>query len=101
MNKKSLLFFIFGIIIFSLAVSITGLKNCDDTKINILQQSEVQKININTCSKEALESLPEIGEVLAERIINNRPYKDVYELDKVKGIGPETINVLKEQVTCN
>lgn len=101
MNKKSLLFFIFGIITFSLAVSITGLKNCDDTKINIVQQTEVEKIDINTCSKEALISLPEIGDILAERIIRNRPYKDVYELDKVKGIGSETISVLKEKVKCN
>ncbi len=101
MNKKSLLFFIFGIITFSLAVSITGLKNCDDTKISIVQKVESEKININTCSKEALISLPGIGETLAKRIIENRPYKDVYELDRVKGIGSETINVLKEKVTCN
>ena len=57
-----------------------------------------QKININTSSVQALESLPGIGDVLASRIIDGRPYKDVYELDKVQGIGPATIDAIKDKV---
>ena len=59
-----------------------------------------EKININTCSQSALESLPNIGEVLAKRIIENRPYKDIYELDNVKGVGEKTIEIIKEMVVC-
>lgn len=58
-------------------------------------------ININTSSVQALESLPGIGEVLAVRIIQGRPYKDLYELDRVKGIGPKTIEGLKGEVVTN
>jgi DNA uptake protein ComE-like DNA-binding protein len=57
-------------------------------------------ININTCSRETLESLPGIGEVLSLRIIQNRPYADIWELDEVKGIGPGIINKIKSEVTC-
>jgi competence protein ComEA len=62
---------------------------------------EVEKININTCSREALISLPTIGEKIADRIIEYRKihkFKDIYELDKIKGIGDETIKILKEVV---
>jgi len=57
-------------------------------------------IDINSASKEALISLPDIGPVLAERIIDGRPYKDIYELDRVKGVGPGTIEVIKDKITA-
>lgn len=60
--------------------------------------SQADKININTCSKEALESLPDIGEVLAGKIIDGRPYQDVYELAKIKGIGNTIIQAIKDEV---
>lgn len=56
------------------------------------------KININTCSQEALEALPDIGKVLAKRIIDGRPYKDIYELDRVKDIGRDTIEAIRDKV---
>jgi len=49
------------------------------------------RININESSAEALETLPGIGSVLAERIVEGRPYSDIYELDRVDGIGRATI----------
>ena len=49
------------------------------------------RININTCAKEELESLPGIGPVLAERIIEfrrqNGSFKTVEDITKVSGIG--------------
>ena len=56
------------------------------------------KANINTSSLQALEALPGIGNVLAVRIIQDRPYMDVYELDRVKGIGPKTIEKIINKV---
>ena len=56
-----------------------------------LHSRDTPKININTSSVQALEALPGIGNVLAVRIIQDRPYVDVYALDRVKGIGPKTI----------
>lgn len=65
---------------------------------NTLPETRTQKININTCSKEALESLPDIGGALAERIIEGRPYRDIYELTRVKGIGDAIIQSIKYKV---
>ena len=59
------------------------------------------KVNINTASKEELQSLPNIGEKLADGIINNRPYSNVHDLNRVKGIGEGIINNIKESVTVN
>ncbi len=48
-------------------------------------------VNINTATKAELMKLPGIGEALAERILiyrdQNGAFKDVSELQKVKGIG--------------
>ncbi|GIW63495.1 MAG: hypothetical protein KatS3mg091_297 [Patescibacteria group bacterium] len=41
---------------------------------------QTEKININTATKKQLESLPGIGEVTAQKIIDNRPYSSVEEL---------------------
>ncbi len=64
----------------------------------LMHNRDSPKININTSSIEALESLPNIGPVLARRIVQNRPYSDVWELDKIKGIGPATIESIKSKV---
>ena len=59
---------------------------------------EYSKININSASIESLESLPDIGPVLARRIVEGRPYEDVWALDRVSGIGPETIKAIEDKV---
>jgi competence ComEA-like helix-hairpin-helix protein len=62
-----------------------------------------QQLNINTASKEALQLLPGIGPVLAERIIEYRrvygPFIDVEQLIEVKGIGPRILERLRPLVT--
>lgn len=53
--------------------------------------SEDDPLDLNTASKEALQTLPDLGQTLAERIVKHRPYRSVQELDRVPGIGPESL----------
>ncbi len=56
-------------------------------------------IDINTASQSQLESLSGIGPVKSQRIIEGRPYRSIDELTRVKGIGPKTLEKLRDQIT--
>ncbi len=53
-------------------------------------------VDINSAAFDELILLPGIGHKLARKIINGRPYTDIYELNKLKGIGLKFITELKE-----
>ncbi|HUV84282.1 MAG TPA: helix-hairpin-helix domain-containing protein [Methanosarcinales archaeon] len=55
------------------------------------------KMDINTATKSEIMSLPGIGEVLATRIIDGRPYKHIDELIEIKGIGEVRLEQIKLQ----
>ena len=46
------------------------------------------RLNLNTASEEQLEALPSIGPALAARLIAARPYRNLADLDAVRGVGP-------------
>lgn len=60
-------------------------------------------VNINTANVSELDSLPGIGPVYAQRIIDyrsaNGPFQSIDQLDNVKGIGPATIEKLRSKAT--
>ena len=60
-------------------------------------------ININTASLEELDSLPGIGPVNAQKIIDyrqaNGPFPDLEALMDVSGIGPSTYGRIKDLIT--
>lgn len=61
------------------------------------------RININTATSHQLQMLPDIGEVLAERIIEyrtqNGPFSTIEDLVLVKGIGDQRMEELRQYIT--
>jgi competence protein ComEA len=61
------------------------------------------KININTASIEELDKLPGIGPSLAKAIIDyrtkNGPFKQIEDINEVKGIGDALFEKIKEQIS--
>jgi competence ComEA-like helix-hairpin-helix protein len=67
--------------------------------------AQTARLNINTASAAELELLPGIGPALAARIIEDRlaagPFKSVDDLDRVKGIGPKTLERVRDLCTVD
>lgn len=57
------------------------------------------RININTATLAELDTLPGVGPKTAQLIVDGRPYGQVEDLLKVKGIGPATLEKLADLVT--
>lgn len=62
-------------------------------------QSVAFEVDINTAAWPELSVLPNIGETLARRIVESReaegPFSDVDDLERVRGIGPRTLEQLR------
>jgi competence protein ComEA len=57
-------------------------------------------ININTATKEQLDSLPGIGDAKAQAIIAGRPYAKIEDIMKVKGIKQGMFDKIKDRITA-
>lgn len=56
-------------------------------------------VNINQASEEALDALPGVGPVTAQKIIAGRPYQTVQDLLDKKVVGQSVFTKIKDQVT--
>ena len=58
-------------------------------------------INVNSATGAELDTLPGIGPVTAEKIINNRPYSSVDELLSRKVVTDKIFSQIKDKITAN
>jgi competence protein ComEA len=61
---------------------------------------EPGKVDINRASFDELTFLPRIGNMLAQRIIDGRPYEHPSDLLKIEGIGMRTYEILRDEVVA-
>ena len=64
-----------------------------------------KRVNINTATQAELELLPGIGPSMAKAILDHRraqgPFRSIADLDKVRGIGPRTLERLAPLITVD
>lgn len=62
------------------------------------------RVRINAATAGELEILPGIGPALARRIVEERerggPYREIGDLRRVKGIGPKSLDRLRDWIDC-
>ncbi len=75
--------------------------NIDDINSGVSNDSQTNKIDINNCTKEELCSLPGIGEVTAQKIIDYRSqikFKKIEDIMEVSGIGDKKFEAIKDLI---
>lgn len=55
-------------------------------------------VNVNTATREELQSVPDVGPILAMQIISNRPYATVDHLARVYAIVPEQVDEMRPYI---
>ena len=65
---------------------------------NVTNTSNNSKINVNKASVAELDTLSGIGVVYAQKIIDNRPYKDITDFYANSGIPKSTVDKIKDKI---
>jgi competence protein ComEA len=76
----------------SMSASSSQLKKSSSTASN-------GKVDVNTADLATLETLPGVGAVTAQKIIDGRPYRSLTDLEHVKGLSKTKVEGMKDQIT--
>lgn len=75
-------------------------KDRSELSLNITsQETQDTRLDLNSASSKDLESLPGVGMVTAEKIINGRPYTKLEELLSKKIVGNALFNKIKDSLS--
>ena len=66
-----------------------------------MEKEDLIQIDLNQANLEQMTSLPGIGQSMAERIVAGRPYHEVEELVRVKGLGGRTLERIRPFLTID
>ena len=115
MKKGSAVLLAFSAVFFALIIGIFIGRNTGARQIHNLVEYEQPctnaitadesdpRLNINDLSAVQLQSIPGIGEVLAQRIIDyrnaNGPFTDISQIKNVSGIGEKRFEGIKDFIT--
>lgn len=69
------------------------------SSLGLASETKSGLVNINTASATELDTLPRIGPVTAQKIIENRPYSSVEDLINKKVLGPKTYDGVEDLVS--
>ena len=100
MTKTDL--FLLGLtVLFLLAVALTWLLTPRTARGDYeIEAAQLRMVNINTAGVDELDSLPGIGPVLAQRIVDwrteNGPFTDAAQLLEVDGIGQTVLESIQD-----
>ena len=87
----------------SLKIKVTVIGPDDGESSPTPQEEQSGKININSATAAELDSLSGIGPTKAQAIIDyrnqNGPFRTVDDLLNVPGIGPKTLETIRDQIT--
>ena len=82
-----------------------GIENNSEVDETKNKEASNQKVNINTATKEELDTLPGIGEKKKKKIINyrreNGNFSSIEEIKEVNGIGESKYENIKELICIN
>ncbi|MBO6937139.1 MAG: helix-hairpin-helix domain-containing protein [Deltaproteobacteria bacterium] len=62
---------------------------------------EGRPIDVNHASQADLELLPRVGPAIAGRIVAARPFTSIEDLQRVRGIGPRTVERLRSMIVVH
>lgn len=102
-QEKMVLLFVACAVIFGIALSRIQKNNPRFSNFIVFKLKQPQsKINLNQAALKELTDIPGVGDALAGRIIEYRDvyggFKDIEEVKKVKGIGQQKFESMRERL---
>jgi competence protein ComEA len=70
-----------------------------NTAVAQSQSKGKHRVDVNSADVKTLETLPGITPTLADRIVQGRPYKNMSDLAKVKGLTSTKLDAIKDGIT--